>query len=361
MPVRFGMTTDPLPSAADADRITEALRRSGDVGLVRVANVSVMSSLRKLRSLTLRLRVDYEGPTEGAPSSLILKMGHPDGAGRPSYSNRREIAFYRDIAPALPAHVVPQCLEAVEATDTSVWHLLLEDLTDSHFIATEWPLPPTLGQCESIVQAWARFHATWWDEPRLGVSSGSWPDPDLVDRGRQRLADRFKSFADRFGEFMPPERRDLHEKFLDRVPQLLARLHSRRNLTIIHGDAHVWNCFLPGNCRSDDARLIDWEDWHIDIATHDLAYMMAIHWYPDRRRRIERRLLDVYHEKLLACGVSGYERQALCDDYRLSVLWHITRPIAQAARNLPPRVWWNNLERVHLAVDDLGCRELLAG
>jgi hypothetical protein len=26
----------------------------------------------------------------------------------------------------------------------------------------------------------------------------------------------------------------------------------------------------------------------------------------------------------------------------------------------PSRVWWNNLERIFLAVDDLGCRELLA-
>jgi hypothetical protein len=27
--------------------------------------------------------------------------------------------------------------------------------------------------------------------------------------------------------------------------------------------------------------------------------------------------------------------------------------------NIPPVVWWNNLERIFLAVDDLDCRELL--
>jgi hypothetical protein len=36
------------------------------------------------------------------------------------------------------------------------------------------------------------------------------------------------------------------------------------------------------------------------------------------------------------------------------------RPVGQEANNIPPRVWWNNLERALLAVDDLGCRELLA-
>jgi hypothetical protein len=28
-------------------------------------------------------------------------------------------------------------------------------------------------------------------------------------------------------------------------------------------------------------------------------------------------------------------------------------------RDIPPVIWWNNLERILLAVDDLGCRELL--
>ena len=27
---------------------------------------------------------------------------------------------------------------------------------------------------------------------------------------------------------------------------------------------------------------------------------------------------------------------------------------------IPPVVWWSHLERIMLAIDDLGCRELLA-
>lgn len=77
----------------------------------------------------------------------------------------------------------------------------------------------------------------------------------------------------------------------------------------------------------ENVRLIDWEDWSIDAATDDLAYMMAMLWYPDRRRRMERPLLDRYHAELLNRGVSGYDRRALDDDYRLSALWLITRPV----------------------------------
>jgi thiamine kinase-like enzyme len=353
------MTTDAVPPAANADYLTAALRKSGALAEAQVCNVALISSQKKLRSYTFRLRLDYEGSAGDAPPSLILKMGHLDSAGHPSYANRHEIAFYRDIAPTLPERLVPRCFEAVDATDNSAWHLLLEDLTDSHFIATEWPLPPTLRQCENIVQALARFHAAWWDDPRLGVSVGSWHDSDAFDQYLRSFAEQFARFTDRFGELMPPDRRDLYERLLDRAPHLLLRYHSHRNLTLIHSDAHSWNVFLPRLGGDENVRLFDWEGWSIDSATDDLAYMMAMLWYPDRRRRIERPLLDSYHAALLAQGVNGYDRRALDDDYRLSALWLITRPIWQAANNIGPRVWWNNLERIMLAVDDLGCRELL--
>ena len=69
---------------------------------------------------------------------------------------------------------------------------------------------------------------------------------------------------------------------------------------------------------------------------------------------------DRYHAELLAHAVSGYDREALGGDYRLSTLWLMTRPIVQASMNIPPRVWWNNFERIMLAIDDLGCRDLLS-
>ena len=70
-------------------------------------------------------------------------MGHLGGDGRPAYANQREIAFYRDVAPAAP--VTPRCLPPLTPRTRGAWHLLLEDLTDSHFIATAWPLPPARG------------------------------------------------------------------------------------------------------------------------------------------------------------------------------------------------------------------------
>ena len=168
------------------------------------------------------------------------------------------------------------------------------------------------------------------------------------------MARQFDGFARDFGDRLPAERRELHQRLLRSAPRLLARAQPK---TIVHGDAHAWNCFLPTGPGAP--RLFDWDAWGIDHASDDLAYLMAVHWYPDQRRAFEERLLDRYHDELLAHSVTGYSRATLQEDYRVSVLWQIARAIWQQSIGIPPVIWWNNLERLNLAVDNLDCRALL--
>ena len=70
-------------------------------------------------------------------------------------------------------------------------------------------------------------------------------------------------------------------------------------------------------------------------------------------------MLAVYHDELVASGVRGFARNALQDDYRLSVLWSAAIPLWQEGNGIPPVIWRNNLERIFLAIDDLDCRDLL--
>ena len=86
--------------------------------------------------------------------------------------------------------------------------------------------------------------------------------------------------------------------------------------------------------------------------------MIALHWYPDRRRRFERRCLEHYHATLVESGVRGYDFDAVWLDYGLSVLGQIRTPIWQAAFKLGPWIWLGHFERIMTAVDDLGCLEL---
>jgi Ecdysteroid kinase-like family len=352
------MTSEALPRAAEANYLTEALRRCRVLGHDRVSDVALESSRSTILSRIIRLRLSYDGATTNAPRSIILKTGLPERTGAQWNAGRHEVAFYKEIAAAMSVRLVPRCFDAAWDADTNAWHLLLEDLTDSHFTLKNWPLPPTLEECERIIAARARFHAEWWDDPRLGVSIGTWLPAD--DRQLQVFAEKVVQFAERLGERLSPERRDLYQRLIDAGPRLNRRYHSHRDMTIVQGDAHVWNVFLP-QTGGGDLRIFDWDSWRVDVGTDDLAYMMALHWFPDHRRRSERHLLEHYHAALLAHGVDGYDRRALDDDYRLSALRQIATPVWQAANNIPAWIWWFHLERIFMAVDDLGCRELLAG
>lgn len=321
-------------------------------------DAAIVHARDTLVSRIIRLRLAYEGAADGAPASLILKTGQPDSGGGLWNAGAREVAFYRQAGSVMTARCIPRCFGAAWDEDARTWHLLLEDLTDSHFIATAWPLPPDTAHCERIIDALAAFHAGWWNDPRLGVSVGAWRDQAATDAYVETLHGQFARFADTLGDRLPPARRAVYERMLAAAPRLLTRVTSRRDMTIIHGDAHVWNVFLPHD-PADGARLFDWDAWSLHIAAHDLAYMMAVHWYPERRGRLERTLLDRYHRALLAHGVRDYDRAALDADYRLSVVLHLARPLFLAAHGIPPVIWWSHLERIMLAIDDLDCRPLL--
>jgi hypothetical protein len=349
---------DELHPIAQPRALTQALRQCGALGDGRVSAVTVESVKPTILSRIARVRLSYEGPAEGAPGSLIVKTALTTGSGQKSTGGRSEVAFYGQVGRAMTTPPLPRCYAGAWRPDTNDWFLLLEDLTDTHASIGAWPLPPAREDAERIIGAWARFHAVWWDDSRLGTTVGRWLDPG--DGQLKAFEERLKWFADRLGGRLSDERRDFYRRLVEAGPRLNRRYHSHQNMTVVHGDAHAWNVFLPKD-GSDDLRLFDWDSWRIDTATDDLAYMMALHWYPEHRERDEQHLLDHYHQGLLVNGVTGYDRQALDDDYRLSVLWQATTPVWQAANQIPPWIWWPHLDRIFTAIDDLGCRELLEG
>jgi hypothetical protein len=353
------MTDPQLPAVAEAGYLTGALRKAGVLDRGAVREVSVLHARDTVVSHVIRLRLRYVGDAAGAPQTLFLKIPHAAYVKTLVNAGRHELAFYTQLAPKMPARLVPRCFDGAFDEKSLAWHLLLEDLTDTHQAPTNWPLPPSAEQAVAIVRTLARFHAAWWDDSRLGATVGAWMSADDTRTLMEAFAKHFARFADLLGDRLSAGRRDRYRRFIEQSARLFERYHARRHVTIAHGDAHIWNFLMPREAVADTVRIFDFDQWRINVPTGDLAYMMATQWYPDRRQALERMLLDCYYDTLVECGVSGYRRDAFDRDYRWSVLWHITKPVWQWSVDIPPLIWWNNLERVHLAVDDLGCEEFL--
>jgi aminoglycoside phosphotransferase (APT) family kinase protein len=136
------------------------------------------------------------------------------------------------------------------------------------------------------------------------------------------------------------------------------RLVDPTALTVIHGDAHTWNFLFP-RAGPSDPYLIDWQLWHLDVGARDLAFMIALHWDPTVRQALERRLLHLYHQQLIAEGVTGYSFDDLWLDYRRCAVRNLTFPIILWARGSPPEAWRHRLDCALASYRELGAHELL--
>jgi hypothetical protein len=338
------------------DQLTERLRGVLPVG--RVTAVHVGERRTMLVSTIVPLRVEYspDAPSE-APARLILKSTRPGLDPGLASIGEREVAFYRRAAPLMPGGPLARCYDAEYSSGR--FHLLLEDLSETHKILTEWPLPPTVEACERIVDTWAIFHAFWWGHPHLGRELGTFLDETALATMGADYRGRYERFAEALGDRLWPEARAVYARMFDARGRLYTPARLYAAYTLAHGDAHVWNLFYPRDDVASSIRLIDWDAWRIGRGAADLAYMMAVHWYPERRARLEAQLIERYHAGLLAHGVTDYSLDRLWEDYRLSVIGQLAIPVWQQSVGFHTSIWWPHLHRILAAFEDLDCAAFL--
>jgi hypothetical protein len=188
-----------------------------------------------------------------------------------------------------------------------------------------------------LVESLAQLHALWWNHPRLGHGVGERLSVDKTRQRRQRLEATRPSFMDYSGDGLLPAQRQAYEAIL--ASSLLARRHRRlgelRQVTLIHGDPHTGNVMWPHDTAYHRVMLIYWGLWDIDSAAIDLAFPMALHWSPQRRAALEKRLLEHYHHWLVAHGVGDYSWDDLWLDYREAAIVMTLIPIGQFRRKSP--------------------------
>ena len=148
------------------------------------------------------------------------------------------------------------------------------------------------------------------------------------------------------------------ERLLEQYSDVLKRRIAQTNAqTMVHGDAHLWNVLLPKD-TSKEPIWIDWQAWGVHFGAYDLAYMLGLHWFPERRHRFEKQLLESYLLELHLRGIN-YQLDDLTYDYRLQVAGHVFTPIVHWSMKVPAAIWWPHLDRAFSAFDDLDCHEIL--
>lgn len=351
---------------ATPDWLTGILRERGCLEQGRVTAIDrqqIGSS-----SQVARLTVGYsDDAPPSAPAHLLLKIADPELERMMPRRNIQEIAYYNGVAAHLENLPVVRCYDAAYqggAVDT--FHLLLDDPSATTHIAYRYSAaPPTLAQCELIVDTLASAQALCWDSALVHAAlDGVHAEETHTGRVTERLLTWAEQTMPRFlaemAERLPAARRSLYSAVGAAVPPLLlARQQAGRNLTLTQGDVHLGNFLYPRDPRSRGAYIIDWKRAAMTVGANDLAYMMALYWFPAVRERWEQSLLRRYHDQLQAGGVTGYAWADLWHDYRLSVLRQLFEAVWGWSVGQTSAIWWNHLERITLSIQELRCLELL--
>lgn len=327
-----------------------------------VASVTVDTG-RGNWSTNARLAVTYTPDAIGdRPQKLFLKMANTD-LGDGEFFDDSEVNYYtRDYA-GVPDAPLLRCYDAVYDGMAHRYHLLLDDVGDSHTTADETTPTPAYGH--SLAEALAALHAPWWGAERLAEADAPIHDPAhiqrFVDIGEPGVGHILAGKRDELRPNWP----DLMRSLFARHPQaLINRTVDANGFTLIHGDPGVMNILVPRIGHSP-IYLIDRQpfDWSLTtwLGVYDLVYAMVLDWDIADRRKLERQVLTHYHTRLLEHGITGYGWDQLWHDYRLVVPMAVYVAVEYCRGGLNKEwawLWMLMLQRALTAVEDLDCAAL---
>jgi aminoglycoside/choline kinase family phosphotransferase len=318
------------PQDLTAEWLTAALKQNGAIGdsnAISFTSTTIGEGAGLLGQLA-RIELTYDAPAPEAPQSLIAKFPTTHEETRYICDLFRiyetEVRFYEEIAPTMSLRGA-RCYYCAIDAETLDFVLLLEDLTSAR--VGDQLRGATREEAELAVCELARFHASWWDNPRL--EELDWlphPNAEIYRSLETSYQEAWEPFLLNFGDRLPSSVVKTGEKLGATICNLLD-MYAEPPLTIMHGDYRLDNLFFDLPDRSAPLAVIDWQLSSRGRGAGDIGFFMAGSVETSARRATEKHILRMYHNILLEDGVQGYGFDQLFHDYRVSVVGSFFNPV----------------------------------
>lgn len=306
------------PDQISADWLTRRLRDGGFLPYFRVNDIRLMdrAESESATRYTLRIRYSDISVTRSLPDYMVLKVSH---AGHPLAD--KEVTFYLTLLPGMRQAVgagdlgVCDCFDACYDVDADQSHVLIAGLPTGYKLHHE-PIPPSRRHFAQLADALAKIHASHWQDTRLGNTIGLALTEARLDDNLARQQDGFERFLSDGMIRLDPAQYAALSAVAGRMPaDFRERLLAGRQLTVIH------NNLKPGNLlySHQACRILDWKHWRTGLAAEDLAYLIAFHWPPAKRKFEEPRFLQRHWAVIRRRGASDYAYDEFLRDYRTAV------------------------------------------
>jgi Ecdysteroid kinase-like family len=351
------------PQELTAPWLTSALRETGAISdsAVTASDYEIIGDGVGVLGQLARVRLEYDAPEVGAPASLVAKFPATVQQNR-DLANlfrfyEREVRFYEEIADQVELRTPKRYYSRFDH-ETCDYVLLMEDMHPARCGDQVAGCQPE--EAATLLREMARFHATWWDHPRL--SSLDWiamvNDP-VNQSAEQAYQDAFEPFLKKFGDRLSPRSLAIAERFADKIIAIEDEI-AKPPVTIAHGDLRYDNLYFGANGMA----VADWQIVLRARGPYDVAYFMSQSVNPAERRASEMDILSGYHETLLEHGVKGYDFNQCFADYRTSAMFCLAYPVIAGgaldlANDRGAALVAAMLDRSVATILDLNCDEMI--
>ena len=336
------------------------LRTKIDINSGFIKNFKIVSTSSTHLAQIASVRLEYKNTSKFLPILLFLKIS------KNSVKNdflteiaTLETKFYNKLSILIDESTIVKCYRAEFDENSGLFNIVLDNISETHDNQTEYPIPPTYSSCQQAVECLSKIHAGCWDKLDINEFNDFTSSFDFYNDYLKKLDPVLIKFIDFIGDRLSNNKIKLFNRLVSNYNAVIQRYSTKKNITLRHGDTHFWNFLFPKPGTGSNVKLIDWQRCDNGLGAMDLAYMLALHWFPERRKNYELNLLKHYHKNLVANGVRNYTVDDLIYDYRVSIIEYLSFPAWQYHVNTPAIIWWPQLECILNAFEEWKCEELL--
>jgi hypothetical protein len=296
------------------DWLSARLQDAGHAN-ARVEHVTVERIGTGQAAACARLTIGYADAAPDAPRTLIAKFPSDDELSRRSCAAmgiyRREVEFYRDVAPRLTM-TLPRCYFLDVDAPGEQFLILMEDLA-----------PATAGDqltgCTPDVVRAAVLEL-------VGLQAPTWCDAELGRRFMEPANGFFSDMHGLYNQMLSP----FVERFRALVDpdelEIIKALGQARNAPLFqpvgrpfcleHRDYRPDNLMIDTSGPAPRVITVDWQGMRTGRPLNDVALCLAGSLEPATRRTVERDILHDYHAALVNAGVADFDFEQCWTEYR---------------------------------------------
>ena len=316
------------PGAVTPAWIDRALRSSGALNEGEVTGVDWQPIGTGQVGDSARFELAYAAPSDG-PATVAGKFPAADATSRGTAAMfglyRKEVEFYRDVAPQLAVRV-PATHATELSEDGADFLLLFEDLGPAR--GGDQLASCSIEDARGAIRQAAAIHAPSWGNALILEAEWLQPPAGLGERIAEMYPQAQAIWRERYGDVLEPELMAVCEELADASEVWFRREDAPQCL--VHGDFRLDNMLFDIKGGEEPVAVLDWQTVTIGKAMIDIGYFLGCGIGAELRERYEDDLIDLYLSEMRARGVT-LSRDDIWQDYRIGALHGVSTAVFSAA------------------------------